>query len=69
MIIGYFKEQLKIGFHGLFQIKESTTSNSRIIPLKLIDNRKERPALSPAKLPFHMLLPGLKCKVTINKVI
>ena len=25
-------------------------------------------ALSPAKLPFHMLLPGLKCKVTILKV-
>lgn len=26
-------------------------------------------ALSPEKLPFHMLLPGLKCKVTITKVI
>ncbi|CAF3502973.1 unnamed protein product [Rotaria sp. Silwood1] len=28
---------------------------------------KPRPALSPTKLPFHMLLPGLKCKVTVDK--
>ncbi|CAF0790648.1 unnamed protein product [Rotaria sordida] len=60
-------EQLKVGFHGLFQIKESSTTNSRIIPLKMIDNKKKRSALSSAKLPFHMLLPGLKCKVTVNK--
>lgn len=36
-------DELKVGFHGLFQIKESSTNNSRIIPLKLLDNRKERP--------------------------
>ncbi|CAF4427753.1 unnamed protein product, partial [Rotaria sp. Silwood2] len=60
-------EQLKVGFYGLFQIKESSTTNSRIIPLKMIDNKKKRLALSPTKLPFHMLLPGLKCKVTVNK--
>lgn len=24
--------------------------------------------MSPSKLPFHMLLPGLKCNVTVTKV-
>ena len=35
-------DQLKFGFHGLFQIKESSTANSRIIPLKILDNKKPR---------------------------
>ncbi|CAF0899094.1 unnamed protein product [Adineta ricciae] len=61
------EDQLKFGFHGLFQIKESSTVNSRIIPLKILDNKKPRTTLSPTKLPFHMLLPGLKCKVTVTK--
>ncbi|CAF1207825.1 unnamed protein product [Adineta steineri] len=61
------EDLLKIGFYGLFQIKESSTPNSRIVPLKMIDTKKIRPTLSPTKLPFHMLLPGLKCKVTVNK--
>lgn len=39
-------DQLKVGFHGLFQIKEQTSANSRIIPLKLIDQKKERPVCS-----------------------
>lgn len=38
----YSKDQLKVGYHGLFQIKESSTTNSRIIPLKMIENVKNR---------------------------
>ena len=32
-------------------------------------NRIYLQALPPAKLPFHMLVPGLKCQVTVTKVI
>ncbi|CAF3070586.1 unnamed protein product [Rotaria socialis] len=59
-------EPLKVGFHGLFQIKETSSTNSRIIPLKMLDNKKTRSAMPPTKLPFHMLLPGLKCKTRVN---
>ena len=36
-------EQLKVGFHGLFQIKESSsTGSSRIVQLKMIDSNIKR---------------------------
>ena len=39
------------------------------INLSLLNQTFSLKALLPAKLPFHMLLPGFKCKVTVNKVI
>ncbi|CAF1237917.1 unnamed protein product [Didymodactylos carnosus] len=61
-------DKLKIGYYSFFQLKETLSKgdNSRIVPLKFVNGVK-RPALKSNQMPFHMLIPGMKCNVTVSK--